>query len=123
MDSKKISGSFCFVKKYLVEYIGIYNFNGIKIDNKGLNIEVPFEANFIVYEAATTAKLKYFETTGYKIYANQIMKEHIINLLKQDNIEIYKIENFPKNCEYVSKKRFQKKYMNRTITFYYQIKY
>lgn len=120
---KKISGTFCFVKKYLQEYIGAYNFNGIKIENKKSKIEVPFEANFIVYEITKAVKFKLFETTGYKIYANKIMKEHIVNLLKKDNIEVYKIDNFPQNCEFVSEKRFQREYINRAVTFYYQIEY
>ncbi len=125
LDNKKkqINGRFSLVKKHIGEYIGIRQFNGIKFENEKYSMSVPFDANLIVYEPAEIKKRFLFTKRGFTIYANSIIKEHIINLLACENIFVYRIDNMPENIPFVSIKSFQKNYMNRTIIFYYRIEF
>lgn len=122
-EKKQINGSFSLIKKYINEFIGIRQFNGIKFENKKYTMSVPFEANLIVCEATEIKKLFFFTQKGFTVYANTIIKEHIVNLLAENNILVYRIDNMPENIPFVTVKNFQKKYMNRIITFYYRIEY
>lgn len=122
-NKRRIVGTFSLVKKFLAESVGADHFNGIKFENTSIRMHAPFETNMIVYEPTTFTKLNMFKIDGYKIYANTIIKKHLIDILKNENIIITKIDNFPENSDFVSVKNFEKKYINRTITFHYQITY
>ncbi len=84
---------------------------------------MPFEANLIVFEPAYRKKSHFINRQGYKIYANQIIKNHIIKTLSKEGIIVYKIENMPIDMDFVTIKDFKNNYINRTITFYYYIEY
>ena len=122
-NRKRIEGRFHLVKKYVDEYIGVNQFNGIKFDNQKRRIEVPFEANLIVFEPTQYKKSHLINKQGYRIYANHIIKNHIIKTLSKEGITIYKIENMPIDMDFVTIKDFKNNYINRTITFYYYIEY
>lgn len=121
---RKLEGVFSYRQKYRTIGMSVDYFEGFTFPKGSIGgrTNMTFELNLLAREDVT--KRQFFkEKQGICFYSNEVLLKHIEDIVTNEGIKITNIDGWPPLGEFISEKKFLKKYTSISIDFHYEIEY